>query len=221
MASPSTFLNSDYYLFRLESNLLNHEELTRFQNLYATYIQFRQKDHFHLGFPIQLRDSLEAHSTFNWFCNNPKISLFYYLELKPHQSIKAKLKKHKLTEIPTIHILPSSDLEYQGYRSELWDLHLEGYTVFFHHLNEVKSFRRKSINFEKLSNRGVFIGITPKWPFSIFGNNKTKIQSLIADHNVHFFNTEKIEIDPMTMAKLEILEASLTSVIQDKTTESK
>lgn len=195
------FLENTFHLMR---NIPEHDAGGYWENFMEQYDNFRlhqpHKTH-HLGLPnkIQLEDTPIVFQ--EWLNSNPGVNVFHFVCLKAHQKIS-----HTLAETPDIpqkklHILPDTDLNYGRFKEELWDLHLEGYQVFFHHTNEVKTFAKNTELFQRLANRGVSVGISANWSPTWLGNDIQKIRGLINELGVHFFDTEFIAVGSESYTK--------------------
>jgi hypothetical protein len=185
---------TDYYLF--EDIHANTPLEVLFSDLehYEAYIQTFPDRKFYAGFNQDIMESVVYHEIVNWNSRNPQVTLFYYFRLIPKDTISENLSNTYIQNHQELHILPSSDLYYGRYKDELWDLHLAGYQIFIHHADRIKSFRNNPIYYQKLSNRGVIIGVKPHWNYSWIGNQNKKIVQLILNQQTHFFNTTVLDI---------------------------
>lgn len=187
------FLNHDYFICRSLGTSPEPNALEQWLNHLETYQKSLTKERFFVGVPITLKDTSIATSILNWSKLQANTSIFFYINLSVHQTISSQMQSHSLSLGTDIHVLPDIDLNYGRFKDELWDLHLAGLNVYFHHVNEVKSFTKDLSLFQKLSNRGVSIGISANWSPTWRGNDVAVIQKLITELNVHFFNTESID----------------------------
>jgi len=129
------------------------------------------------------------------------VCTFHFVSLKAHQKISHTLSDISKKTQKTLHILPDTDLNYDRFKEELWDLYPEGYQVFFHYTNEVKRFAKNTELFQRLANRGVSVGISANWSPTWLGNDIQKIRGLINKLGVHIFNTEFIAVGSESFTK--------------------
>lgn len=189
------FSVADYYLLRSISDETSLAQLQQELEQYSAYASSHTSRMFHLGISISLQNPALINCITDWASKISSIQLFHFFELFPHQKISDLLENQTITPSQKIHVLPHPELNYGRFKDELWDLHIEGYQVYFHHVNEVKSFTKNLDIFQKLTNRGVIVGITACWKPSWLGNDVQKIQSLIRELSIHFFNTQNIDVE--------------------------
>lgn len=79
-------------------------------------------------------------------------------------------------------------MQYGTYKEELWDLHLEQFSVYFHEIDSVKVFSAQIDLITKLNARGGIIGITAT------GLSIKKITQLIAENSINFCNSVNLDI---------------------------
>jgi hypothetical protein len=194
MFGLKNFLEHDYFIFRKLG--INPESISLKQ--WLTYIEIYQqsqkKNRYFIGVPIELKYNQIGIDILDWANKQAQTTIFFYISLGASKSIDLQLKLHPPSLGTDIHILPDVDLNYDRFKEKLWDLHLAGFHVYFHHVNEVKSFAKNTDLFRKLARRGVSIGISTNWRLSWIGNDVAKIRTLIDDLNIHFFNTECIDV---------------------------
>jgi len=123
------------------------------------------------------------------------VEIIPFLKLSPETSIEDIIDSEG-PEDKVLHILPDPKVKYNDFRDSLWDLHLEGYEIWFHYTDHIEEFIAHPKYFQKLAHRGVKIGVSGKSSglFSTW-NPKKNIPNLILELNIHFF--DRVHIDPM------------------------
>lgn len=195
------FLQNDYFICRSLGINPEPNALEQWLNHLETYQKSQTKERFFVGVPIELQNTPLGLTILDWADQQVRTSIFFYTRLGVHQTISSQLQLHAPSSGTDIHILPDVDLNYGRFKDELWDLHLAGFHVYFHHVNEVKSFAKDINLFQKLTNRGVSIGISANWSPTWRGNDVAVIRKLIHELNVHFFNTASVDINTETYLK--------------------
>jgi hypothetical protein len=194
-------LDNDFHLLRFLSPDDPISVWENFMEHYGNFIlQHAHKKHY-LGLPNTLLLNHTPMVFQEWLKSNPNVHVFYFVRLMPHQEISPLIAKIPEISQKKLHILPDSDLNYGRFKEELWDLHLAGYQIYFHHTNEVKTFAKNTELFQKLANRGVSVGVSANWSPTWLGNDIQKIQTLIQELGVHFFDTEYIKVDTDSYTK--------------------
>ena len=170
-------------------------------NTYSNYMQHGPQRAHHLGLPIWMKSD-EFESTISLFkSKHSNTNLFFYIHLDTTLKISIYLSQNFEFNNKDVHILPKAGLNYHQFKDELWNLHLEGYHIYFHHTNEMKMFAKNTELFQKLANRGVSVGISANWSPTLRGNDIQKIRGLIKDLGVHFFDTKFIEVGSESYTK--------------------
>ncbi len=207
----------------IDSDVFIHRESVNTAEVilhYQKHIKFCLKQEFYIGLPFSCKEELITQ--FNHLFSELGIvgQFFFYFTFKPHQSIKSIVDEHhKSTRWSNhIHLLPQSDLQYGSYKDELWDLHIEKYSVFFHELNSVKEFSKNIELISKLNARGGIIGI------SASGLSPKKLNQLVQSNSINFFNTQTVNIHSKEYAdqqksRRELEELILNSSSLDQTGE--
>ncbi len=190
----NTFVNISYYLYRVDSTNLTTEQLCVFQKQYEAYLNSHSAKQFRLGLPITMRNTPFDRHMKDWASTISELDIFYYFNLIPHATVSQIIAPFHDLPLNEIHILPSEDLNYGRFKEELWDFHLAGKQIYFHHVNEVKTFTRNTQYFQKLADKGVCVGICVNWNPSWLGTDRSKIKKLIGDLSVHHFDTCSIDI---------------------------
>lgn len=191
--SSKNFLSHDYFICRSVGISLEASTIEQWLLRLDSYQKSQMKETFFVGVPMELKDTQIGTVILDWAQQHTHTSIFFYISLGVHQTISSQLQLYSPCSGTDIHVLPDVDLNYGRFKDELWDLHLAGFHVYFHHVNEVKSFAKNTGLFQKLSDRGVSIGISANWSPTWKGNDVAAIQKLIAEMNIHFFNTESID----------------------------
>jgi hypothetical protein len=204
------FLHKDYYLIRLRSDESDNSKLQEILSSYDLHLKQSESLNYYLGIPADL-DENKIQARDNWIKDHQEVETFFYFHLDAHQKIEDIITDNSKISNKKLHILPSQELNYGRFKDELWDLHLDGFQVYFHHVNEVKSFAKNLDLFQKLSNRGVLVGVTATWSPTWLGNNIIKIREMIQDLNIHFFNTECIEIQSDLYQKEQAIKSKIIS----------
>jgi hypothetical protein len=207
----------------IDSDVFIHRESVNTAEVilhYQKHIKFCLKQEFYIGLPFSCKEELITQ--FNHLFSELGIvgQFFFYFTFKPHQSIQSIVDEHhKSTRWSNhIHLLPQSDLQYGSYKDELWDLHIEKYSVFFHELNSVKEFSKNIELISKLNARGGIIGI------SASGLSPKKLNQLVQSNSINFFNTQTVNIHSKEYAdqqksRRELEELILNSSSLDQTGE--
>ena len=122
------------------------------------------------------------------------VEIIPFLKLNPGTNIEDLIESEN-PENKILHILPDPKVKYNDFRDSLWDLHLEGYEIWFHYTDHIEEFIARPKYFQKLAHRGVKIGVSGKAQglFSTW-NPKKNIPRLILELSIHFF--DRAYIDP-------------------------
>lgn len=178
-------IDSDVFIIR------QLEDLNQTQTYYQKHLKFSLKSKFYLGLPIGSDDNIieEFNDLFQESSVNGTI--FYYFNFLPHQKIQSiidEFQENIKWNNNQIHLLPHKDLLYGSYKEELWDLHIQKYSVYFHEINEVKEFAKNIDLISKLNARGGIIGIGSN------GLTSKKVVQLAEMNAVNFWNTQQVNI---------------------------
>lgn len=131
-------IDSDVFIFKDSFNAA--EVISNYQK----HLKFCLKKEFFIGLPFEIDEETVSQFKTLTVQHEATVDLFFYFDFKPHQSIQSIVEKFQQSDrwSQHIHLLPHSDLQYGSYKEEIWDLHLEKYSVYFHELNHVKEFSK-------------------------------------------------------------------------------
>lgn len=160
------FKNDDFHLFAEFDCTASVEEVESKLLQYESYRNNTKRKLFYLGIHASIKGSLLDSFIRIWIIKLENTTLFYFVHLPPHMHLSEKIHNYGLDKSEPIHVLPDVNLNYGRFKDELWDLHLEGFEIYFHHVDRVKSFTKDLLYFARLSNRGVQIVVSPLWQLS-------------------------------------------------------
>jgi hypothetical protein len=176
---------------------------------YQKHLKFCLKQEFYIGFPFKCHEELPLQFKKLFLDHSIDGKIFFYFSFKPHQSIQSIIDEHHQSARWSnhIHLLPNIDLQYGSYKDELWDLHLEKYSVYFHELDHAKEFSKNPELISKLHARGGVVGV------STTGLSSKKLFQLVQSNSINFCNNKTVNIQTKDYADQQKIRREMEELI--------
>lgn len=181
-------IREGYFYFDQDAQL-EEWDITQVLNKLERLASITEVQKCRLGIPYAQYRILKKHGL-----PETSVEIIPFLQLNPGITIEDLIESEN-TENKILHILPDTHVKYNDFRDSLWDLHLEGYEIWFHYTDHIEEFIAHPKYFQKLAHRGVKIGVSGKASglFSTW-NPKKNIPRLILELSIHFF--DRVYVDP-------------------------
>ena len=196
-------IDSDVFIFRESENPA--EVILHYQK----HLKFCLKQEFYIGLPFNCQEELPLQLKKLFLEHSFDGHIFFYFSFKPHQSIQSIIDEHHQNTrwSSHIHLLPQLDLQYGSYKDELWDLHLQKYSIYFHELDHAKEFSKNPELISKLHARGGIVGV------STTGLSPKKLFQLVQSNSINFCNTKTVNIQTKDYADQQKIRREMEELI--------